>query len=136
MSRVAAYDGVGRNIPGHHRAGADNGTLTNGYAFKDNGIKANPDLVLYLDGSTVHAVPLFGAACPIAYIIFTLRPVQAVRIMIDDRNSPRYDDIAANVDLAVAHQMASPYIATITDGYLACIGVKGDVAVKNRTLAD
>ena len=103
VSRVAAYDGVGRNIPGYHRAGADNGALTNRYALKDDGIKANPDLVLYLDGSTVHAVPLFGAPRPIAYIIFTLRPVQAVRVMIDDRNSPRYDDIAANVDLAVAH---------------------------------
>ena len=45
-SRVTGYDGVGWNIPGHHGTGADNGALTNRYAFKDDGIKANPDLVL------------------------------------------------------------------------------------------
>ena len=89
MSRVTGYDGVVWNIPGHHRSGTDNGALTNRYALKDDGIKANPDLVLYLDGSTVHAVPLFGAPRPIAYIIFTLRPVQAVRVMINDGNCPR-----------------------------------------------
>src|ERR1035437_2484902 len=44
-SRHSTHDGVGRNTPGDHGTGPDDGSTTDGHAMHNNGPRTDPDII-------------------------------------------------------------------------------------------
>jgi hypothetical protein len=81
-------------------------------------------------------LPIFLPRSPIIDILAALCPFHTVRIVINDGNAPRHDDIVTDHDTSVAYDIASPNECAAADLDFAAIFLKTYVGMDDRVFSD
>src|SRR5689334_20613616 len=103
----------------YDRTGPDHCAFTDRNTLQNTHVESDPCLVLHHHARVGDMLPVLPPAAPVADIFAALFPFEAVGIVIDDGNSPRYDHVVTDCDASVADEMASSKKTTVSDSDFA-----------------
>jgi hypothetical protein len=83
-----------------------------------------------------NVIPDLTAEGPFSYIVFAILPLDTVRVVIDNSNTPRHNDVVANGETSVADQIAPSNERAIPNTYLATSLLKTYVGMNHRLITD